>query len=127
MAFQAGHPVSGLDGADLDRQGVLELVGGGCEGQMRSEVAIEMATSTPSRLLGLTPGGLQPGGAADLVLFDLALDFATCKRLAVARADSCSDAAYAAATGPWTRPRLPVVLEGCSLLPSPVWPSSPQS
>ncbi len=38
-------------------------------------------------------------GARELVLFDLALDFAQCKRLAVARADSCSDAAYAAAIG----------------------------
>lgn len=38
-------------------------------------------------------------GARELVVFDLALDFATCKRIAVARADSCSDAAYAAAIG----------------------------
>jgi len=38
-------------------------------------------------------------GVRDLVLFDLALDYATAARLAVARADTCSDAAYAAATG----------------------------
>jgi len=38
-------------------------------------------------------------GAHDMVLFDLALDFATCTRLAVARADTCSDAAYSAAVG----------------------------
>ena len=38
-------------------------------------------------------------GARELVVFDLALDFATCTRIAVARADSCSDAAYMAAVG----------------------------
>ncbi len=38
-------------------------------------------------------------GAHDMVVFDLALDFAKCSRLAVARADLCSDAAYAAAVG----------------------------
>ncbi len=38
-------------------------------------------------------------GARDLVLFDLALDFATCRRIAVARADTCGDAAYSAAVG----------------------------
>jgi 3-hydroxybutyryl-CoA dehydrogenase len=38
-------------------------------------------------------------GVRDLVLFDLALDFATCKRLALAPADSCSDAAFHAAVG----------------------------
>ena len=32
----------------------------------------------------------------DTVLFDLALDYAGAKRIAVARADQCSDAAYAA-------------------------------
>ena len=38
-------------------------------------------------------------GERDLVVFDLALDYATSPRLAVARADSCSDAAYDAAVG----------------------------
>jgi 3-hydroxybutyryl-CoA dehydrogenase len=38
-------------------------------------------------------------GVRDLVLFDLAFDFATAARLAVARSDTCSDAAYAAAVG----------------------------
>lgn len=38
-------------------------------------------------------------GAHDLVLFDWALDYATCRRLAVARADGCADVAYAAAVG----------------------------
>ncbi|MEP7061585.1 MAG: 3-hydroxyacyl-CoA dehydrogenase [Betaproteobacteria bacterium] len=38
-------------------------------------------------------------GARDLVVFDLAFDYATCTRAAVARADSCSDVAYAAAVG----------------------------
>ena len=35
----------------------------------------------------------------DTVLFDLALDYAGAKRIAVARADQCSDAAYAAVVG----------------------------
>jgi 3-hydroxybutyryl-CoA dehydrogenase len=38
-------------------------------------------------------------GARDLVVFDLALDYHAATRLAVARADSCSDAAYGAAVG----------------------------
>jgi len=38
-------------------------------------------------------------GIADLVVFDLALDYAKAARLAVARADSCGDAAAAAAAG----------------------------
>jgi N-acetylglucosamine-6-phosphate deacetylase len=33
--------------------------------------AVPMATEHPSRLLGVTPGGLKPGDPADLVLFDL--------------------------------------------------------
>ena len=35
-------------------------------------------------------------GEPNVVVFDLAYDYRTCTRLAVARADSCSDAAYAA-------------------------------
>ena len=35
----------------------------------------------------------------NVVLFDHALDFATCMRFAVARADGCSDAAFASAVG----------------------------
>ncbi|MGK5020191.1 3-hydroxyacyl-CoA dehydrogenase PaaH [Janthinobacterium lividum] len=35
----------------------------------------------------------------DTVLFDLALDYASAKRIAVARADQCSDTAYAAVVG----------------------------
>jgi len=38
-------------------------------------------------------------GVRDLVLFDLALDYAAAPRLAVARADTCGDGAYAAAVG----------------------------
>jgi 3-hydroxybutyryl-CoA dehydrogenase len=38
-------------------------------------------------------------GVADLVLFDLALDFATAPRLAIAKADQCSDDAASAAAG----------------------------
>ncbi len=38
-------------------------------------------------------------GVRDLVLFDLALDYASAPRLAVARADTCSAAAYESAVG----------------------------
>jgi 3-hydroxybutyryl-CoA dehydrogenase len=38
-------------------------------------------------------------GARDLVVFDLAQDYGSCKRLAVARADTCGDTAYAGAAG----------------------------
>jgi 3-hydroxybutyryl-CoA dehydrogenase len=38
-------------------------------------------------------------GAHDLVVFDVALDYHAATRLAVARADSCSDAAFGAAIG----------------------------
>jgi 3-hydroxybutyryl-CoA dehydrogenase len=38
-------------------------------------------------------------GVRDLVLFDLALDYRTAPRLALARADTCGDAAYATAVG----------------------------
>ena len=38
-------------------------------------------------------------GTPDLVLFDLALDYAATPRLAVAKADQCSDSAFAAAVG----------------------------
>jgi cytosine/adenosine deaminase-related metal-dependent hydrolase len=35
------------------------------------ETAIQMAVHHPANLLGTKPGGLEPGGPADLVLFDL--------------------------------------------------------
>jgi 3-hydroxybutyryl-CoA dehydrogenase len=38
-------------------------------------------------------------GVRDVVTFDLALDFNKCTRLALARADTCSDAAFSAAVG----------------------------
>ncbi len=38
-------------------------------------------------------------GVRDLVLYDLALDYAAAARLAVARADTCSDAAFVSAVG----------------------------
>ncbi|MGH8518815.1 MAG: 3-hydroxyacyl-CoA dehydrogenase, partial [Panacagrimonas sp.] len=38
-------------------------------------------------------------GTRDLVVFDLAFDFHATKRLAIARSDACSDAAYGAAVG----------------------------
>ena len=34
--------------------------------------AVKMAVHHPAKLLGLDPGGLVPGGPADLVQFDLA-------------------------------------------------------
>ena len=39
------------------------------------------------------------GGERNVVAFDLALDYRTCTRLAVARADTCADGAYGAAVG----------------------------
>ncbi|MEO8345245.1 MAG: 3-hydroxyacyl-CoA dehydrogenase [Betaproteobacteria bacterium] len=39
------------------------------------------------------------GGVRDVVIYDLAFDFAKCSRVGVARADTCSDAAFAAAVG----------------------------
>ena len=41
----------------------------------------------------------QDNNHADTVLFDLALDYATAKRVALARADQCGDEAYAAVVG----------------------------
>jgi 3-hydroxybutyryl-CoA dehydrogenase len=38
-------------------------------------------------------------GVRDVVTFDLAFDYAKCTRLALARADTCSDAAFSAAVG----------------------------
>ena len=54
--------------------------------------------------LALTDGRTATGaggdcGVRDLVLFDLALDYRTATRLAVAAADTCSDAAFGAAVG----------------------------
>jgi 3-hydroxybutyryl-CoA dehydrogenase len=45
-------------------------------------------------------------GTRDIVTFDLAFDFAHCVRLAVARADTCSDTAYSAVPG---------ALQACSI------------
>jgi 3-hydroxybutyryl-CoA dehydrogenase len=77
-------------------------------------VAVERADARPA----FPDGALDIGGATvaltdgrtattravatttrDLVLFDLALDYATCSRLALARGDGCSDAAWSAAVG----------------------------
>jgi 3-hydroxybutyryl-CoA dehydrogenase len=49
-----------------------------------------------------------PAGLRDLVVFDLALDYARATRLAVARADGCTDAAGAAAAGVLQRAGLAV-------------------
>jgi 3-hydroxybutyryl-CoA dehydrogenase len=38
-------------------------------------------------------------GARDVALFDLALDYASCSRIAMSRADTCSDSAWDAAVG----------------------------
>ena len=50
-------------------------------------------------------------GVRDLVLFDLAFDYHATKRLAVSRADTCSDAAYGAAVG---------LLQAASIAVSPI-------
>ena len=36
---------------------------------------LKLPTDRPARLLGVEPGGLQPGDPADLVLFDLEPEF----------------------------------------------------
>ncbi len=66
--------------------------------------AIHVAGSAGGAWLALTDGRTATrrvidAGVRDLVLFDLALDYSTATRLAVARADTCSDAAYASAVG----------------------------
>ena len=48
---------------------------------------------------GRTASSRGADGVRDLVLFDLAHDFHATTRLAISRADSCSDAAYGAAVG----------------------------
>ena len=66
--------------------------------------AIHIAGHAGGAWLALTDGRTATArvvatGARDLVLFDLALDYAVATRLAVARADTCGDGAYAAAIG----------------------------
>jgi 3-hydroxybutyryl-CoA dehydrogenase len=66
--------------------------------------AIHVAGGAGGAWLALTDGRTATArvvdtGVRDLVLFDLALDYADAPRLAVARADTCSDAAYASAVG----------------------------
>ena len=66
--------------------------------------AIHVAGTAGGVWLAPTDGRTATGrvaatGVRDLVLFDLAHDYATVSRLAVARADTCGDAAYAAALG----------------------------
>jgi 3-hydroxybutyryl-CoA dehydrogenase len=48
---------------------------------------------------GRTATAIAAGGKPEVVVFDLAHDYGQCTRLAIARADSCSDEAAAAATG----------------------------
>jgi 3-hydroxybutyryl-CoA dehydrogenase len=77
-------------------------------------IAIERApanASFPDGAIGIGDGWLAltdgrtatiraaAAGTPEVILFDLALDYATCPRLAVARADRCSDAAWSAAAG----------------------------
>jgi 3-hydroxybutyryl-CoA dehydrogenase len=50
-------------------------------------------------ILGPSDGRPASSIAGDVVLYDLAFDYRTCTRLAVARSAGCSDAAYAAAVG----------------------------
>ena len=66
--------------------------------------AIHVAGKAGGAWLALTDGRTATArvvatGVRDLVLFDLAHDFAKAQRLAVARADCCGDQAYAAAVG----------------------------
>ena len=66
--------------------------------------AIRVAGSSGDAWLALTDGRTATARAAasgvrDLVLFDLCLDYAAAIRIAVARADTCSDAGYHSALG----------------------------
>ncbi len=66
--------------------------------------AIHVAGGDGGAWLALTDGRTATrrvidAGVRDLVLFDLALDYSAATRLAVARADTCGDAAYATAVG----------------------------
>jgi 3-hydroxybutyryl-CoA dehydrogenase len=66
--------------------------------------AIHVAGHAGGAWLALTDGRTATNrvgatGVRDLVLFDLAYDFAIAARLAIARADTCGDAAYAIAVG----------------------------
>jgi 3-hydroxybutyryl-CoA dehydrogenase len=66
--------------------------------------AVHVAGSAGGAWLALTDGRTATNrtgatGVRDLVLFDLAHDFASVARIAVSRADMCSDAAYALAVG----------------------------
>jgi 3-hydroxybutyryl-CoA dehydrogenase len=61
-------------------------------------IVIGTATLVPGDGRTATARAAQ-SGVPNLVLFDLARDYATCTRLAVARADTCSAAAYADAVG----------------------------
>jgi 3-hydroxybutyryl-CoA dehydrogenase len=66
--------------------------------------AIHVAGNAGGAWLALTDGRtatrrMLDAGARDLVLFDLAYDYSAATRLAVARADTCGDVAYASAVG----------------------------
>jgi 3-hydroxybutyryl-CoA dehydrogenase len=66
--------------------------------------AIHIAGEAAGAWLALTDGRtatarVVASGVRDLVVHDFALDYAATTRLAVARADTCSDAAYASAVG----------------------------
>jgi 3-hydroxybutyryl-CoA dehydrogenase len=62
--------------------------------------AIEVGTAVLARSDGRTATSRAAAdGTPALVLFDLALDYATCTRLALARADSCTPEAFRAAAG----------------------------
>jgi 3-hydroxybutyryl-CoA dehydrogenase len=71
----------------LFRSTALRVLGAGGEGWL---VPSDGRTATARAVAS---------GIRDLVVFDLALDYAKATRLAVARADTCSDAAFAAAVG----------------------------
>jgi 3-hydroxybutyryl-CoA dehydrogenase len=99
------HGEPGLAAALIERLAAagMEMARGAADSRFGSAVVRvsgegASATLAPSDGRSATARAVE-AGVADLVLFDCALDFAQCKRLAVARADTCSDAAFAAAVG----------------------------
>jgi 3-hydroxybutyryl-CoA dehydrogenase len=67
-------------------------------GALRMEYGNDVAWLVPAD--GRTATAIAAAASVrDVVTYDLAFDFARCTRLAVARADGCSDAAFAAAVG----------------------------
>jgi 3-hydroxybutyryl-CoA dehydrogenase len=82
----------------------IGIAGEGAFAALRERIAAAgVGTDGPPLLFpsdGRTATELAMGmSTSDVVVYDLALDYRSCTRLAVARADSCSDQAFAAAVG----------------------------